>query len=77
MYLRVALIVIVAIYLFYSHRDIGEARLLPWVIAAYEFAYYTLRKEKNELDHLLAKERYTRRVDEFLHELYPASKPSK
>ena len=75
MYLRVALIAIVTVYLFYFHRDIGEARVLPYIIASYEFAYFTLRKEKNELDLLLAQERYTRRVDEFLQKLYPAWKP--
>lgn len=75
MFLRAALIAIITIYLFYFHRDIGEARVLPYIIASYEFAYYTLRKKKNELDYLLAQERYTRRVDEFLKERYPAWKP--
>ncbi|WP_457325851.1 hypothetical protein [Roseateles sp. P5_E11] len=77
MYLRVALLAAATIYLFYFHRGIGEARVLPWIIACYEFAYYTLRKEKDEQDHLLARERYTSRVDELIHALHPRWKPEK
>jgi hypothetical protein len=49
MYLRVGLIILGAIYLTYLHRD-DEARALLFIIAAYEFAYYNLRKEKSEHD---------------------------
>lgn len=75
MYIRATLIAVVTVYLLFFHRDIGEATVLPWVIASYEFAYYTLRKEKNELDYLLARERYTQRVNEFLQKVYPGWKP--
>lgn len=77
MYLRVALLAVTTIYLFYFHPNIGEARVLPWIIAAYEFAYYAVRKDKNEQDYFLAQERYVERVDELLHNLYPNWKPEK
>ena len=75
MYLRSTLIATVTVYLFFFHRDIGEARVLPWIIASYEFAYYALRKEKNELDYLIAYECYTKRVDELIQKTYPGWKP--
>lgn len=75
MYFRSTLIAAVTVYLLFFHRDIGEAQVLPWIIVSYEFAYYTLRKEKNELDYLLAQERYAQRVDELLQRVYPGWKP--
>ena len=49
--------------------------MLFLVVASYEFAYYTVRQEKNELDHLLAREHYQRRVDEFLQSAFPGWSP--
>jgi len=74
MHFRAALIAIAAIYLLYFYRDPGEASFMVF-IAMYEFAYYNVRKEKDELDYSLERERYTRRVDEFLQKRYPAWKP--
>lgn len=45
------------------------------VMAGYEFAYTTLRKEKNEIDNILAAERYRKKVNKFLRKTYPGYKP--
>jgi len=72
MYLRVGLIILGAIYLAYVHRD-DEARALLFIIAAYEFAYYNLRKEKSEHDYFLAQELYSKNVDELIKNLHLSS----
>jgi len=75
MQLRVAILVAATVYLFYFHKDIGEARVLPFVIAAYEFAYYETVKEKKKLERFMAEERYRNRVDEMLADLFPGYRP--
>ena len=46
-----------------------------FVIVGYEFAYTTLRKEKNIIDNYMADKRYRVTVDEFLIQTYPGYKP--
>jgi len=71
MQVRVVLLVSAAIYLLFFHKSIGEAQVLPFVIAAYEFAYYNARRERETLTLYLARERYASRVNDLLAKLYP------
>jgi len=71
LYLRLSLLAIASVYLLYFHRDIGEARVLLFVVAAYEFAYYNTWKEKAKFESIFADERYEASVDDLLAKLYP------
>ena len=75
-YVRCTLIVLAFLYLLGFQRFNRDAIYLVFIIAAYEFAYTTLRKEKNTIDNHLADERYRSCVDEFLKSKYPEYKPS-
>ena len=75
MHLRVGLLVAVSVYLLFFHKDIGEARVLPFVIAAYEFAYYGTWREKAKLEQFLAEQRYRDRVGELLAKLFSGYRP--
>ena len=75
MYIRATLIAAMTIYLYYFHRDIGEASMLPPVIATYEAAYYMVRKEKNELEYSIARKDYVRQVKKYMQKQYPNWEP--
>jgi len=71
MRVRVCLLVAGIIYLAAFHVSLGVAWVLICVAALYEFSYYNLSLEKSELDYFLARERYSERVDDLLHKLFP------
>lgn len=73
--MRSILIAAAFLYFVIFQRFNGDALALVFVLAGYEFAYSTLRKEKNTLDNFLASERYQSNVDEFLTKKYPGYKP--
>src|SRR3546814_17180331 len=50
LYLRLALLAITSIYLLYFHRDIGDARVLLFVVASYGFASSNPWKDKAKLE---------------------------
>lgn len=71
MHLRVCLLVVGIIYLAVFYVNLVVTGWLVWIAASYEFSYFNLRSEKSELDYFLARERYSERVDDLLHKLYP------
>ena len=73
MRLRVAMIVAVSLYFACFHKDIGEGNILLFVLACYEFAYHNVRKQKSELDYLLARETYVAKVEAVVSEERRAS----
>jgi len=63
MRLRVAGLLLLALYLYGSSGIFGTPLVLIFALACYEFAYYNLRKEKAELDYHLAQAEYTAEVN--------------
>lgn len=74
-YVRWVLIVLGIGYYAAFDRYNDLAGPLLFVVACYEFAYSNLRKEKNQIDYLLAIDRYEIRVDEYLGEKFKGYKP--
>ena len=61
MYFRVALLIAAMVY-YYWLPNIGEERVLVFMLLCYECAYYSARQEKSELDYVLAREEYIQKV---------------
>ena len=74
-YTRSTLIAFALLYLIIYENFNGAAIGALIVMAGYEFAYTILRKEKNEIDNILAAERYRKEVNRFLRKTYPGYKP--
>jgi hypothetical protein len=77
MFVRATLIALISVYLYwYYGGDSNDiVRFLAFVLVGYEVAYYSLRKDKNELDYTYARERYEERVNELICKLYPTWTP--
>jgi hypothetical protein len=75
-YTRSGLIAFLLLYLIIYEKI--NSNIWAWmvmVMVGYEFAYTALRKEKNEIENILATERYRKNVNEFLRKTYPEYKP--
>lgn len=62
MKVRVALLIAATLYYAYAYRMNGEQSPLIFLLYCYEFAYYTVRKEKAVLEDARAREEYHQRV---------------
>lgn len=74
-YTRSTLIAFSMLYLI-IFQNLNSA-IWAWIVmvmAGYEFAYSSLRKEKNEIDNILSAERYRTEVNRFLRKTYPEYK---
>ena len=75
MYVRGSLIGSTLVYGSFFH-GMGETSFaLVFVIACYEFAYYTLRQDKNAGDFKMRVMRHSEDVDALIKKLYPGWKP--
>jgi len=74
-YVRSTLIAFLMLYLI-NLENFNSDRLawIVMVMIGYEFAYTTLRKEKNEIDNIFADEWYRKKVNKFLRKTYPEYK---
>ena len=63
MRLRLAVLVLIATYTVVYHRLSGLSTLLLFLLLMYEFAYYSLRKDKAMLDWAVAYDEYRRDVE--------------
>ena len=75
-YTRSTLIALSMLYLIIFEKLNSD--IWAWIVmvmTGYEFAYTTLRKKKNELDNILAAERYGKMVNKLLRKTYPGYKP--
>jgi hypothetical protein len=64
MKVRVALLIAATLWYAYAYRMSGEQSPLLFILFCYEFAYYSLRKEKAVLEDAQAREVYRGRVKE-------------
>lgn len=74
-YTRSALIAFLLLYLI-LHGKINS-NIWAWIVmvlVGYEIAYTALRKEKNEIENVLATEHYRKNVNKFLRKTYPEYK---
>jgi hypothetical protein len=74
-YTRSTLIALLILYvIIYENFNSDIFAWFAMGMIGYEFAYTTLRKEKNEIDNLLAAEWYRKKVNKFLRKTYPEYK---